>query len=58
MTASQTGGEATVAGYELGPGDQVRITVFRHEDLSGEFEVDGEGFDGVEARQVLARRVW
>jgi polysaccharide export outer membrane protein len=44
VTASQTGGEATVAGYELGPGDQVRITVFRHEDLSGEFEVDGEGF--------------
>ena len=36
--------EASVAGYRLGPGDQVRLTVFRHEDLSGEFEVDGEGF--------------
>lgn len=35
---------ATVAGYKLGPGDQVRITVFRHEDLSGEFELDGEGY--------------
>jgi protein involved in polysaccharide export with SLBB domain len=34
----------TVAGYTLGPGDKVRLTVFRHEDLSGEFDVDGEGF--------------
>ena len=33
-----------VAGYRLGPGDQVRVTVFRHEDLSGEFQLDGEGF--------------
>ena len=33
----------SVAGYKLGPGDQLRITVFRHEDLSGEFELDGEG---------------
>lgn len=33
-----------VAGYQLGPGDQVRVTVFRHEDLSGEFELDGEGY--------------
>ncbi|MEZ5935982.1 MAG: polysaccharide biosynthesis/export family protein [Alphaproteobacteria bacterium] len=33
-----------VAGYQLGPGDQVRVTVFRHEDLSGEFQLDGEGF--------------
>ncbi len=29
--------------YRLGPGDQVRITVFNHPDLSGEFEVDGSG---------------
>lgn len=33
-----------VAGYRLGAGDQVRVTVFRHEDLSGEFQLDGEGF--------------
>jgi protein involved in polysaccharide export with SLBB domain len=33
-----------VAGYRLGPGDQIKVTVFRHEDLSGEFELDGEGF--------------
>ncbi len=29
--------------YRLGPGDQVRIVVFRHPDLSGEFELDGRG---------------
>jgi polysaccharide biosynthesis/export protein VpsN len=33
-----------VEGYTLGPGDQFRLTVFRHEDLSGEFELDGEGY--------------
>ncbi len=39
-----TGGEAVdVAGYTLGPGDEIRVTVFRHEDLSGEFELDGQG---------------
>ena len=42
-TGPGTPGEG-VAGYQLGPGDQVRVTVFRHEDLSGEFELDGEGF--------------
>ena len=35
--------ETDVAGYKLGPGDQIRLTVFRHTDLSGQFEVDGEG---------------
>lgn len=29
--------------YTLGPGDRLRITVFGHEDLSGEFDVDGTG---------------
>ncbi len=29
--------------YTLGPGDRVKINVFGHEDLSGEFEVDGVG---------------
>lgn len=29
--------------YTLGPGDRVKINVFGHEDLSGEFEVDGSG---------------
>jgi polysaccharide export outer membrane protein len=44
VTATENGGEASVAGYRLGPGDQVRLTVFRHEDLSGQFEIDGEGY--------------
>lgn len=38
--------EAAAAGesaYTIGPGDRVRITVFRHPDLSGEFELDGAG---------------
>lgn len=29
--------------YTLDTGDRLRIVVFRHEDLSGEFEVDGTG---------------
>jgi len=29
--------------YRLGSGDEVRVTVFGHKDLSGEFTVDGSG---------------
>jgi protein involved in polysaccharide export with SLBB domain len=29
--------------YTLGAGDKIRVTVFGHEDLSGEFEIDGSG---------------
>ena len=29
--------------YRLGTGDQIRVTVFGHEDLSGEFEVSSNG---------------
>jgi len=29
--------------YRLGTGDQIRVTVFGHEDLSGEFEVGSDG---------------
>lgn len=29
--------------YRTGAGDKLRITVFGHEDLSGEFQVDGSG---------------
>ncbi len=32
-----------VAEYRLGAGDRVRVVVFGHDDLSGEFEVDGAG---------------
>lgn len=30
-------------GYRLASGDRVRVTVFRHPDLSGEFALDGQG---------------
>ncbi len=29
--------------YALGPNDRVRVVVFRHDDMSGEFELDGDG---------------
>jgi protein involved in polysaccharide export with SLBB domain len=31
------------AGYRLGPGDKIRLTVFGETDLSGEYQVDGSG---------------
>jgi protein involved in polysaccharide export with SLBB domain len=33
-----------ISSYRLGPGDALRVTVFRHTDLSGEFSLDGEGY--------------
>jgi polysaccharide export outer membrane protein len=36
--------EAGVASYRLGPGDRIRLTVFRQPDLSGQFAIDGEGY--------------
>ena len=33
-----------ISSYRLGPGDALRVTVFRHEDLSGEFRLDGQGY--------------
>jgi protein involved in polysaccharide export with SLBB domain len=44
VTPSDGATADSVAGYVLGPGERVRLTVFRHEDLSGEFDLDGEGF--------------
>ncbi len=32
-----------VGRYQLGSGDQIRVTVYGEEDLSGEFELDGTG---------------
>ncbi len=34
-------------GYALGAGDKLRITVYNEPDLSGEFEVNGQGFVSV-----------
>jgi polysaccharide biosynthesis/export protein VpsN len=42
-SAGAAGALADIASYKLGPGDALRVTVFRHPDLSGEFALDGEG---------------
>lgn len=44
--AATAGGEPLedISSYRLGPGDALRVTVFRHEDLSGEFTLDGDGY--------------
>jgi Polysaccharide biosynthesis/export protein/SLBB domain len=34
---------AESGGYRLEPGDALRVTMFRHEDLSGEFTLDAQG---------------
>jgi protein involved in polysaccharide export with SLBB domain len=52
VEAAATAGAATAGGaplgdissYRLGPGDALRVNVFRHEDLSGEFTLDGDGY--------------
>jgi polysaccharide export outer membrane protein len=51
VEAAATGGAAAggapledLLSYKLGPGDALRVTVFRHEDLSGEFSLDGGGY--------------
>jgi polysaccharide export outer membrane protein len=52
VEAAAAAGGATAPGaalgdihsYRLGPGDALRVTVFRHEDLSGEFTLDGDGY--------------
>jgi len=33
----------TATTYRLSPGDRIKVTVYGHEDLSGEFELDAEG---------------
>ena len=42
MVASQARSD-DVKGYALGAGDKLRITVFNEPDLSGEFDVNGQG---------------
>lgn len=39
----QPGAAPLEGGYTLGPGDKVRITVFGEQDLSGEYQLDGNG---------------
>ena len=56
----------TAGAYTLSVGDRVRVTVFGHEDLSGEFVLDGDGnlalpltgsirAAGLDARELEAR---
>lgn len=35
--------ENAVEQYQLGAGDQIKVTVYGEDDLSGEFEIDGQG---------------
>jgi len=35
--------EAQQARYVLGTGDQIRVVIFGHEDLSGQYSIDGSG---------------
>jgi polysaccharide export outer membrane protein len=59
-------GAAGETSYTMGPSDRIRVTVFRHPDLSGEFELDGAGnfamplageikANGLTTRQLEAR---
>ncbi|MFC4348520.1 polysaccharide biosynthesis/export family protein [Kordiimonas lipolytica] len=41
--ASRADGLDVTVRYQLGSGDQIRVTVYGEEDLSGEFELDGTG---------------
>jgi polysaccharide export outer membrane protein len=34
---------ADESSYQIGPGDRVKVTVFRHDDLTGEYTLDGAG---------------
>jgi polysaccharide export outer membrane protein len=38
------GDAAEVPDYRLGPGDRIRVTVFRQPNLSGELQLDGQGY--------------
>jgi len=35
--------QANEAAYELGAGDRIKINIFNHDELSGEYQLDGEG---------------
>ena len=42
MCAAATADD-TASDYTLAAGDRIRITVYGHDDLSGEFQLDGSG---------------
>jgi len=39
----QAVGQQVEGGYTLGPGDKVRVTIFGEQDLSGDYQLDGNG---------------
>ena len=43
VSSAQEAAQGDDPGYTLGPRDRVNVTVFNHPDLSGEYELDGEG---------------
>jgi protein involved in polysaccharide export with SLBB domain len=45
LASTEPAGQPMVndSGYRLGPGDQVHITVFGQKDLTGDYQVDGNG---------------
>lgn len=45
--ATDADAETIIGRYQLGSGDQIRVTVYGEEDLSGEFEIDGSGTIGL-----------
>ena len=54
---------AAIKSYRVNSGDRLRVTVFRHVDLSGEFVLDGGGFfalpllGAIEGRDRTAREL-
>lgn len=42
-TQTQSPARTEAEAYRLGSGDEIRVTVFGHKDLSGDFTVDGSG---------------
>jgi polysaccharide biosynthesis/export protein VpsN len=43
LLAAAATADDTASDYTLGAGDRVRVTVYGHDDLSGEFQLDGNG---------------
>ena len=44
IATAQTSTGSGIAAYTLGANDKLRVNVFGEDDVSGEFEVDGQGF--------------